>query len=129
MNISRVIALGAALCLLSACMIVVDKDSSSSYQSESWEVKERQNRQHIATLSEGRVLNDVVTLMGAPDFDENLRLDNGQYRVLYYRTQRVTADGKTTKDECTPLVFEQDTLIGWGHNQLNVLLQSPARNG
>jgi len=31
-----------------------------------------------------------------------------EYRVLYYRTQRLHADGDTTKDETTPLIFKNE---------------------
>jgi hypothetical protein len=34
--------------------------------------------------------------------------------VLFYRTHRRDGDGVTTKDECTPLVFKNGLLIGWG---------------
>ena len=33
---------------------------------------------------------------------------------MFFRTQHVRADGLTTQDECTPLLFENDKLIAWG---------------
>ena len=36
------------------------------------------------------------------------------YEVLFFRTHRTHSDGETTKDECTPLVFRDGVLIGFG---------------
>ncbi|MCC5879423.1 MAG: DUF3192 domain-containing protein [Idiomarina sp.] len=113
---------------LTACMVVVDGNKSSSareQRQESWQAIEERNRRNIATLSHGQSAQTVLETMGEADFDENIRINETQYRVLYYRTQRVKADGMTTKDECTPIVFRDDELYGWGENQLKVLL-SPA---
>lgn len=107
------------LSLLSGCMIVVDGDKRSSSSSRpSFEQREEDNRAAISKLSIGTSPNDVIRVMGTPDFDEQLRRDDTQYRVLYYRTQRVKADGITTKDECTPLVFANGELLGWGNTKL-----------
>lgn len=38
----------------------------------------------------------------------------GQYEVLYYYTHVAKADGIIAEDEMTPLVFEQNKLIGKG---------------
>ena len=40
--------------------------------------------------------------------------DGETVQVLFYRTHHQKSDGKTTKDECTPLVFKQNRLTGWG---------------
>jgi len=44
-----------------------------------------------------------------------------RYRVLYYVTYIRKADGKITDDELTPLVFEDDRLIGMGQDFLDEL--------
>jgi len=33
---------------------------------------------------------------------------------LFYRTRRTEADGETSRDETTPLVFKNNELVGWG---------------
>lgn len=112
---------------LSGCMVVVDSDKSSNTERQSksdWQSEEDLNRRNIAGLTHGQSAIDVINAMGDADFDENIRIEDAQYRVLYYRTHRVKSDGKTTKDECTPIVFRNDELYGWGENQLKVLLSS-----
>lgn len=112
---------------LTGCMVVVDGDKSSKaseHRGESWQASEERNRRNISMLTHGQSAQEVMNSMGEPDFDENLRIENTQYRVLYYRTQRVTSDGMTSKDECTPIVFRDNELYGWGENQLKVLLSS-----
>lgn len=112
---------------LSGCVLVVDgnKSSKETRQSQqSWEKEQERNLRHIATLSHGQSVSEVISKMGDANFDENIRIDETQYRVLYYRTHHVKSDGKTTKDECTPIVFRDGELYGWGENQLKVLLSS-----
>jgi hypothetical protein len=36
--------------------------------------------------------------------------------VLLYRTRLVREDGRTTRDETTPLVFVDGELVGWGES-------------
>lgn len=103
----------AAASLLSGCVIVVDGDKKITTEPSTSQI-EKNNRAAIAGLNLGHSPQHVLTLLGTPDFDEQI----GDYRVLYYRTQRVTKDGLTTKDECTPLVFEENALIGWGERKL-----------
>lgn len=110
--------------VLNACMVVVDGDKSSkSSRSNSWEQIEKTNRDEIARLESGQALSTIMNTMGTPDFDESLKLGSETYRVLYYRTHRKVADGMTTRDECTPLVFRNGELVGWGDNQIKVLLE------
>lgn len=109
--------------VLNACVVVVDGDKNTkSSRSTSWEQIEQTNRDEIARLNSGQSLSTVMNTMGTPDFDESLELESGTYRVLYYRTHRKVADGMTTRDECTPLVFRNGELVGWGDNQIKVLL-------
>lgn len=117
------LAVVPAIFALNACMVVVDGDKRGrSTQGSSWERIEQANRDAIARLDIGRSLNSVLSDMGTPEFDEKLALTSGAYRVLYYRTHRVASDGMTTRDECTPLVFRDGELIGWGESQVKVLL-------
>ncbi|MFS1703028.1 DUF3192 domain-containing protein [Alteromonas sp. AMM-1] len=110
----------AAPLLLSGCVISVGDDDGRNYNS-SWEQREYNNRKHISKLELDAHYEDVTRSMGVADFNELLRQDGHTYRVLYYRTQRAADDGITTKDECTPLVFEDNRLIGWGEEALRKL--------
>lgn len=49
-----------------------------------------------------------------PHRQEVLKADNKMYNVVYYFTHIRTPDGQITDDELTPLVFENDELIGKG---------------
>lgn len=118
---SAVVA-SVAVFALSGCMVVVDGDKHRGGESQSeWESRQSENRDHIADLELGNSLDRVLNTMGTPDFDEQLMVDDTRYRVLYYRTQWVKGDGRTTRDECTPLVFADGELQGWGESKLRMI--------
>lgn len=94
------------------------------------------NRQNLHTLKKGMAKEEVLQLMGDQVCEDTFVNAVGQkwiyvsatnpYRtgfwdgndktleVVYYYTDVKKADGAITDDELTPLVFENDTLIGWG---------------
>ena len=116
-----VICLTAPLVLtLPGCLIVTEKHASDTNQHSESE-REQRNRAMIASLTMSTSLPLVREQLGVPDFSESVRIDGDDYQVLYYRTQRVKGDGLTTKDECTPLVFEDQQLIGSGQLALDRL--------
>jgi len=52
----------------------------------------------------------VLAIMGKP-------LENEVYNtndVWYYFTQVKWSDGSITRDECSPVYFENNKLVGWG---------------
>ena len=106
---------------LSGCVVSVGGDSDG-YYAQDWEKREKNNRRHISKLETDMSLESISNRMGLADFDESYQRGNNDYRVLYYRTQRLSDDGVTTKDECTPLVFENGRLIGWGDSALREYL-------
>lgn len=101
---------------LSGCIYV-----GGEVDGNSWESQQRKNRQSISQLDIGQERSSVQMAMGTPDFSEAFTLDDDQYRVLYYRTQRKHHDSDTSKDETTPLVFKNERLLGWGHDTLKTL--------
>jgi hypothetical protein len=103
--------------LLSGCVISVGGDGDG-YYGQDWEKREKNNRRHISKLDTDMTLESISNRMGLADFDESHQKDSDDYRVLYYRTQRLADDGMTTKDECTPLVFKNGRLTGWGNSAL-----------
>ena len=85
------------------------------------------NRQNLMKLSIGMSKDEVLTIMGTKtEFVPYMGMINNPYRVetlqgkdkslivLYYYTDRKRADNAITDDELTPLVFDNDKLIGWG---------------
>lgn len=101
---------------LSGCVISIDDDHDGmSFSSQSgWEKQERKNRDSIAKFELGINQEQVLNTLGSADFNELVSVNGENVQVLYYRTQRVREDGLTTKDECTPLVFVNNSLVGWG---------------
>lgn len=103
---------------LTGCVISVDGDGWDGHNVD-WEDREYKNRKLIANLELSTDTEQVRTRLGVPDFNDTFMGGDDRYTVLYYRTQRMHGDGKTTKDECTPLVFKNGSLIGWGEGALN----------
>ena len=62
-----------------------------------------------------------LSQLKTPDFTELLKKDGDVYQVLFYATQSILSDSKMTKDECTPLVFKNDKLVGIGASALQML--------
>lgn len=100
---------------LSGCVISVDGDGEYGHHSD-WQDKEHKNRKQISRLKQDASYDEILNRMGIADFNELYVKDDDTYQVLYYRTQRIDGDGVTTKDECTPLVFKNNLLVGWGEN-------------
>jgi outer membrane protein assembly factor BamE (lipoprotein component of BamABCDE complex) len=105
---------------LSGCVIVAgDGDWDDNVNTSNWRAEQNKNRSNITKLSLGQSRTEVLANMGEPSFTEAFRDANDvPYQVLYYRTHREHGDGQTTKDETTALVFENDSLVGWGNDAL-----------
>ncbi|MCP4412955.1 MAG: DUF3192 domain-containing protein [Gammaproteobacteria bacterium] len=121
MIIKKMLISIALLSLLSGCIIVDgDGDREGRWDNNSdWEDKQNKNMSHINNLRLGMDRTVVTNQMGTPTFSEAFQGDDGSnYSILFYRTHRTKGDGKTTKDETTPLVFKNDKLFGWGNDAL-----------
>ena len=80
-----------------------------------WKIQQSRNRDNLMRLDLGMTKEQVVQIMGKPDLNEAYQTaDGGALVILFYYTNRKWADSNITKDECTPLVFENGKLIGWG---------------
>ena len=79
-----------------------------------WEDREQFNKVQIAKLELGVSRQEILELLGSPDISEAKRDGKDRIQVMFYRTQHKKADGITTQNECTPLLFENDELIAWG---------------
>ncbi|MBB1270558.1 DUF3192 domain-containing protein [Shewanella sp. SR44-3] len=104
--------------LMSGCVLNVGDHGSSGHSG--WEEQQQANRDNIAKLSIGMDTQQVTLLMGTADFSEafvtqaSAQDAEQQVQVFFYRTQWSKGDGKTTKEECTPVVLRNNKLIGWG---------------
>lgn len=114
--IIKTLSLLALTGLLTGCVVAIgDKDYESSDGADNeWRKVQRENLAQINQFEPGMAFNNVISRLGNPDFTEFLVKDGEQVQVLFYRTQHKRSDGKTTKDECTPLVFINNQLHSWG---------------
>lgn len=71
------------------------------------------NRNQLDKLKVGMTTDQVRAAMGKPYKSEFY----GSKQFWFYITEW-HSDGQTTLDEMTPLVFENDILLGWGNNFL-----------
>jgi len=106
-----------------------------------------QNRKRISQLSQGMEKQQVLDIMGeqtitctmikkslfSPEvvktFDDpvksdTLQIENRSLEVIYYYTDE-RGDRELTDEELTPLVFENDVLIGWGRLFLKMCTLKP----
>ena len=83
-------------------------------QDMDWQDREAYNNVQISKLELGLQKKQIIELLGSPDITEAKRNDNKVLQVMFYRTQHRQADGITTEDECTALLFENNELIAWG---------------
>ncbi len=113
---ARIITAALIAGSLSGCIVVNGEHGWDS--SKDWKDEQRDNRAAIANLDIGMQRSEVVERLGTPNYSEAFTKDNVEYRVLRFRTQHRQSDGETTPDETTPLVFKDDTLIGWGDEVL-----------
>lgn len=99
-----------ALLVFAVMTLVPDKPENMD-----WQDREAFNRVQITKLKLGTTQDEILALLGAPDITEAKELaDNKVVQVMFFRTQHVKADGLTTQDECTPLLFEDEQLVAWG---------------
>ena len=69
-------------------------------------------------LRVGMTKQEVLKIMGNPVEEEYNKPD-----VWYYYIDTKWHDTFTTRDECTPLVFKNGKLLGWGNNYFNEQFQ------
>lgn len=121
---TKLIALAAAAILassLTGCVIVDRSNHGDHDDSTHWQERQQHNRETVTTLNIGMTYAETRVLFEQPDFSETFQTDGKTYKVLYYRTHSKHSDGETSKDECTPLVFENGVLIGWGERAVQAL--------
>lgn len=82
----------------------------------SWIDRQVFNQKIIAQypLKDNVTQQQVLSRLGSPDITQALQKSGVIYQLLYYRTHRHAADGITTTDECTALLFKNRILIAKG---------------
>jgi len=103
---------------LSGCIVI---GNGGDWDDDHWRKAQVENREVISELAIGSERRQVLDRLGAPSFSEAFKKADDEYRVLFYRTQWRKGDGETTKDETTPLIFKNDTLVGWGFELLDTV--------
>lgn len=77
------------------------------------------NNQNIVNLKVSMTQDEVVQIMGTPAVSESYEAVGGErVAILYYRTEKKATTVVSVKDECTPIVFINGKLIGWGDRLL-----------
>ena len=106
--------------MLSGCVLSIhDDDGDWNNDGDHWRARQERNKQAIDHLELGRSVSSVIDELGEPDMTEAFRRDGQPYKVLLYRTSRVHGDGRTSRDETTPLVFADGKLVGWGQSAID----------
>lgn len=105
-----------------------------------------ENQQNLMKLTVGMTREEVMKIMGTstvtardsfldiqygrvtpaatnPYRSETLQGKEKVFAVLYYYTDIKKDDRAITDDELTPMVFDDDKLIGWGWSFLNANVQ------
>jgi hypothetical protein len=113
-TVIKILGLGLALYLaliLSVVTLFPDKPEDMD-----WRDREAYNKVQVGKLNIGATRDEVLALMGSPDITEAKQADSSIVQIMFFRTQHVKADGLTTKDECTPLLFEDNKLVAMGES-------------
>jgi|TARA_B110000240_G_C13500005_1_gene453452 outer membrane protein assembly factor BamE (lipoprotein component of BamABCDE complex) len=116
MNKKVVKRIGIGVGLYAAFVMAVIMLYPDTPQDMNWKDREAYNKVQISKLELGLQKKQIIVLLGSPDITEAKRNDNNVLQVMFYRTQHRQADGITTEDECTALLFENNELIAWGDN-------------
>lgn len=115
MSIKRVVAVAAMTVATTGCVLVVGADGEVVRGSRGSVLEQQEyNRVAVPKIALGTGIDGVRDDLGEPHFAEAFSDDEGEYRVLFYRTHRTRKDGDTTRDETTPVVFRDGAVVGIG---------------
>ena len=94
-------------------------------EDRSWQERQEFNHRMLSEITIGQSIDSIRQLMGRADFSEAKASSEASFQIMFYRTEHINSDGRTTKDECTPLLFKDDLLIAWGEETYAQFLQIP----
>ncbi len=109
---TRLAAILLSSTALSGCVVAIGNDGFQ--EDEQWEQAQRRNDRYIDGVQLGTSINAVRADLGEAEFQDSFQRDGEVFDVLYYRTHHRHSDGKTTRDETTPMVFVDGRLVGYG---------------
>ena len=109
-NLSRFFVLVLLTAFGTGCVYV----NGEQIDAGNWQEIQHTNREAISQLQLGTTTQAVKDKLGSPVDSEAFMKGDSEIRVLFYRTTHKHSDGETSRDETTPLVFENDSLVGWG---------------
>jgi hypothetical protein len=105
-----------ALAAYGIFVLLVMKFYDDSPANMKWEDREDFNRQFIAELKlESFTFEQALKQLGSPDITEAMKIAENYYQVMFYRTNLIKADGMTTQEECTALLFRNGLLTAIGN--------------
>lgn len=112
---------------LSGCIVAVSDGEAehswaSDYSGSGWQKHQKSNRDKITGLKNGVAYQTVLQEFDTPEFSDLVNKGDNVYQVLYFATNSKHSDGKITKDECTPLVFKNGKLVGYGASAVSEYL-------
>ena len=114
MNKTVVKRIGIGVVLYAIFVMAVIMFYPDKPQDMDWKDREEYNKVQISKLELGLQKKQILELLGSPDITQAKRNNNKELQVMFYRTQHRQADGITTEDECTALLFENNELVAWG---------------
>lgn len=97
-----------------------------------WQAMQSKSRAGLLRLKLGMTKEEVLRIMKKPVLNEAYKTEKGtELVILFFYTNRMWADGNTTRDECTPVVLEDGKVIGWGNEfyrlKVEVIIKKVAR--
>lgn len=114
MNTKVIKRIGLGVFVYVLLVVLLVKYNPDDTTDMGWEDRQEFNKIQIAKLELGVPRTSILDLLGPPDITEAKKNGMSTVQVMFYRTDHVKADGVTTQDECTPLLFEDDILVAWG---------------
>lgn len=113
--------------LITLAVLLFYKDDPAQM---SWQDREAFNHKFISRLDVNANLTqeDIIRRLGGPDITEAVRYEQQVHQLLYYRTHRKLADGITTADECTALLFINRQLVALADDALNLYQDLPVHD-
>ncbi len=109
---TRLAAVILSSTMLSGCVVAIGNDAFQ--EDEQWEIEQERNDRYISRAQIGTSISAVQADLGDAEFKDSFQRNGETFEVLYYRTHHRKSDGRTTRDETTPLVFIDGALVGYG---------------
>ncbi|MBW1918233.1 MAG: DUF3192 domain-containing protein [Deltaproteobacteria bacterium] len=109
------------LCLLPACESIL----YPRVERQMWS-----NYVRLQDLKRGMNIDEVVGIMGKPKVVEKATYRGGEFTFYFYQTHSMDYEGsETVRGGYTPLVFQDDRLMGIGKRAYLQAVERPAPDG